>query len=198
MCASLAGVQNRLGSWQLARQEQSAMFQDLCPDPGRGQAHTGVGFYWLQRTAGKRNSLKVKMRGRREADKHGTEGGKVGRRDSCRTDQREKGWKERNELPWEQRENIRWVFTNALEEVVLSSQKHSKLMARPGQARVWASPSLGTLSKGRRGSRDRRATHLPATGASCPHCFSLGNPQGLPGAPGAEKGRGARFSVPPD
>ena len=24
------------------------------------------------------------MRGRREADKHGTEGGKVGRRDSCR------------------------------------------------------------------------------------------------------------------
>lgn len=29
--------------------------------------------------AGKRNSLKVKMRGRREADKHGTEGGKVDR-----------------------------------------------------------------------------------------------------------------------
>lgn len=99
ICASLADVQNRLRSWQLARQEQSAMFQDLCPDPGRGQAHIGVSFYWLQRIAGKRNSLKVKMRGRREADKHGTEGGKVGRRDSCRTDQWEKGWKERNELP---------------------------------------------------------------------------------------------------
>lgn len=44
---------------------------------------------------------------------------------------------------------MRRVFTNALKEVVLSSQKHSKLMAWPdcpgrrGQARVWASPPPG-------------------------------------------------------
>ena len=92
--ASLADVQNRLRSWQLARQEQSAMFQDLGPDPGRGQLTSGSVSIGCREFAGKRKRLKVKMRGRREADKHGTEGGKVGRRDSCkRTDQWKKDGK---------------------------------------------------------------------------------------------------------
>lgn len=94
-CASRANVQNRPRPRQPPRQEESAMFRDLCPDPGRGQPMLrSFSIGCRGEFAGKRKKLRVKMRvGGRQTWNGGREGGQAeicaGERTSWKKDGRE-------------------------------------------------------------------------------------------------------------